>query len=351
MRLRYPLLATALLVLAAASAFGLASFPSASAQGGELNLYNGRHYDTDGQLYERFTAQTGIKVNVIDGDADQLIERIKAEGANSPADLLITVDAGRLWRAESAGLFQPTQSSVLQAAIPAHLRSPEGTWFGLAKRARVIAYARERVDPAELSTYEALADPQWRGRIVVRSSSHVYNQSLIGSLIEANGLDATEAWAGGIAANLARPPQGGDSDQLKAVAAGQADLAITNTYYLARLATSNSPEDQAVFNQLGVFFPNQESGGRGTHVNVSGGGVIKTAPNPASAVAFLEFLTSPEAQLYFAQVSKEYPVVEGVEVDPVLASFGGFTEDRLNAATFGANNQLALLVANRAGWR
>jgi iron(III) transport system substrate-binding protein len=340
-----------LVLLAVALAVGVASFPSALAQSTELNLYNGRHYDTDHELYERFRAQTGIKVNLIDGDADQLIERIKAEGANSPADLLITVDAGRLYRAEEAGLFQPIQSNVLQATIPAHLRSPEGTWFGLAKRARVIAYARDRVDPAELSTYEALADPKWRGRIAVRSSSHVYNQSLIGSLIAAHGVDATASWARGIAANLARPPQGGDTDQLKAVAAGQADLALTNTYYLARLAASNNADDQAIFSKLGVFFPNQGLDERGTHVNVSGGGVIKSAPHPAAAVAFLEFLTGPEAQAYFAQASKEYPVVEGVEIDPVLAGFGSFAEDRLNAATFGANNQQALLIANQAGWR
>ena len=327
------------------------SVPPAAAQGGVLNLYNARHYDTDQALFDGFTAQTGIQVNRIDGDADQLIERIKAEGANSPADVLITVDAGRLWRAQQAGLFQPIESPVLNERVPANLRDPEGHWYGFSTRARVIAYSTERVSPSELSTYEDLADPKWQGRLLVRSSSNVYNQSLAGSLIEANGLDATEAWARGIAANLARPPQGGDTDQLKAIAAGEGDVALTNQYYYLRLLNSSNPADQEVASKVALFFPNQGPGERGTHVNISGGGVVATAPNRDAAIAFLEYLTSESAQANFAEGNYEWPVVAGTAMHPSLEALGTFTIDPLNARAFGANNQLALLIMNRAGWR
>lgn len=320
-------------------------------QGGAVNVYSARHYDTDDALFDGFTAQTGVAVNVIRGTEDELLERIKAEGANSAADVLITVDAGRLWKAQEAGIFQPINSETLNARIPASLREPEGHWFGFSMRARIIAYAKDRVDPSQLSTYEALADPMWKGKILVRSSSHPYNQSLVGSLIEANGLDATQEWARGIAANLARSPQGGDTDQLMGVVAGVGDLAISNTYYVARLRASSNPEQQAAGQALGVFFPNQAPGDRGTHVNVSGGGVIKTAPNRENAVAFLEYLTGDEAQQALANASFEYPAVEGVPPHPILAEMGPFKRDTLNARTFGANNQLALLIMNRAGWR
>jgi iron(III) transport system substrate-binding protein len=322
-----------------------------NAQTRELNLYSSRHYDTDERLYSDFTAQTGIRINRLDGPEDQLIERIISEGANSPADVLLTVDAGRLWRADQAKLFQPTRSEVLESRVPAHLRDPEGHWFGLSKRARVLIYAKDRVSPAQLSTYEALADPAWRGKIVVRSSTHPYNQSLVGSLIEANGLDATQQWAFGIVANLARAPQGGDTDQIKALTAGVGDVAISNHYYLARLIKSSDPAEQAVAAGVGLFFPNQGPGERGTHVNISGGGVIATAPNRDNAVAFLEYLASDSAQDYFARGNNEFPVVEGIELDPVLASWGPFREDTLSAATYGANNRGALFLMDRAGWR
>jgi iron(III) transport system substrate-binding protein len=325
--------------------------PSVRAQAGEVNVYSARHYDTDQALYDGFTAETGVKVNVIQAGEDELIERMKSEGANSPADVLLTVDAGRLWRAQEAGLFQPTRSDVLDARIPANLREPEGHWFGFATRARVIAYARDRVDPTQLSTYEQLADPMWRGKILVRSSAHVYNQSLVGSLLEANGPEATSDWARGIAANLARNPQGGDTDQLKALAAGEGDIAITNTYYYVRLLKSDKPEDRAVADQIGIHFPSQGVGERGTHVNVSGAGVAAYAPNQANAVRFLEYLAGDFAQQSFASASNEYPVVEGVQIDPVLAGLGTFRTDALNARTFGANNQRALLIMNAAGWR
>ncbi len=318
---------------------------------GVVNVYSARHYDTDDTLFNGFTTQTGVAVNVIRGTEDELLERIKAEGANSPADVLITVDAGRLWKAQEVGIFQPTVSETLSARIPANLREPEGHWFGFAMRARIIAYAKDRVDPAQLSTYEALADPMWQGKVLIRSSSHPYNQSLVGSLIEANGLDATQEWAKGIAANMARSPQGGDTDQLMAVVAGTGDLAVSNTYYVARLRASSNPEQQAAGQALGVFFPNQAAGERGTHVNVSGGGVIKSAPNQANAVAFLEYLTGDEAQQQLANASFEFPAVDGVPPHPILAEMGEFRRDTLNAKTFGSNNQLALLIMNRAGWR
>jgi len=268
-----PLLLAALLLAAP----GLSA--PVAAQLGELNLYSARHYDTDDLIYSGFTAKTGVQVNLIEGDADQLIERIKAEGQNSPADVLLTVDAGRLWRATEAGLLQPVESEVLAARIPKSLRDPQGRWFGFSKRVRVIAYSRERVDPSQLSTYEDLADPRWRGKVLVRSSAHVYNQSLVGALIEAHGMDWTEQWARGLVANFARPPQGGDTDQIKAVAAGEGDVAIVNHYYYVRLLTSSNPEERAVAEKVGIVFPNQGEGERGAHVNISGAGVVATAPN------------------------------------------------------------------------
>ena len=256
-----------------------------------VNLYTSRHYDTDDALYEGFTEATGIRVNMVEAKADQLIERLKSEGDNSPADLLVTVDAGRLWRAEQDDLFEPITSSILESAIPSYLRHPDGLWFGLTKRARVIMYNREVVDPSELSTYEDLVDAKWRGRILVRTSTNVYNQSLVGSLIAAHGPEETEAWARGLVANLAREPEGGDTDQIKAAAAGLGDIAISNTYYLARLNKSDDPADQEVADKMRVFFPNQE--GRGTHVNISGAGVLKTSPNKENAKQFFGVLSEP----------------------------------------------------------
>jgi iron(III) transport system substrate-binding protein len=322
---------------------------AAGALAAEVNVYSARHYDTDKSIYTKFTEQTGIKVNIIESKEDELIERIRNEGANSPADVLITVDAGRLSRAQEAGVLQPTRSEVLEKAIPAHLREPNGHWFGLTKRARVLVYNKEVVKPSELSTYEALAEPKWKGRVLIRSSTSVYNQSLAGALLAAHGEKATEEWARGLVANMARRPQGGDTDQIKAVAAGEGDVAVSNTYYFARLASSSKPEDRAVAEKLGVFFPNQSD--RGTHVNISGIGVVKTAPNKDAAVKFIEYLVSPEAQKIFAEGNFEYPVVKGVEVAPILMTWGEFKEDALNAAEFGRNNAEALKIMDRAGWR
>lgn len=314
-----------------------------------LNLYSARHYDTDNALYESFTKKTGIKVNLVEAKAEELIERIKSEGANSPADLIITVDAGNLSRAKEAGILQPVSSKVLETAVPASLRDPEGHWFGLSKRARVIVYNKDKVKPSDLSTYEALTDPKWKGRILVRSSNNVYNQSLVGSMLEVNGPQKTEEWARGVVANFARPPEGNDTAQIKAVAAGQGDIAIANSYYVARLLKSDKPEDKAIAQKIGVFFPNQNE--RGAHVNISGGGVVKTAPNKEGAIKFLEYMVSPEAQESFAKSNYEYPVLEGAALDPVVASLGQFKADATNAAAFGKNNPEALKIMDRAGWK
>ena len=315
----------------------------------EVNLYSSRHYDTDVALYESFTEETGIEVNLIEGSEDELIERIKAEGRNSPADVLITVDAGRLWRADQAGILQPVSSAVLEQRIPANLRHPEGKWFGLSKRLRGVVYAKDRVDPAEITAYEDLADPAWEGRVCIRSSTNVYNQSLVGSMIETLGVEETEAWAKGLVANMARPPQGGDTDQIKAVAAGECDVAVVNHYYLARLIKSDSEEDRAVAEQVGIVFPNQD--GRGAHANVSGAGVVAAAPNRDNAVKFLEYLTTPEAQEYFAQGNNEFPVVAEVKADPVLEAWGEIKTDAVNAAKYGENNPEAVMLMDRAGWK
>lgn len=315
----------------------------------ELNLYSARHYDTDQALYDEFTEQTGIEVNLIEGDADELIERIKSEGDNSPADVLCTVDAGRLWRADQEGLFAPTSSEVLEEAIPENLRHPDGHWFGFSKRARVIMYHKDRVDPADISTYAELADPQWQGKVLIRSSSNIYNQSLVASLIENLGVEETEAWATGVVENMARPPQGGDTDQIKALAAGEGDLAVANTYYLARLINSVAPEDQEVAEVVGVIFPNQD--GRGTHVNISGCGVMANAPNAEAAVQFLEYLVTPDAQSYFADGNNEYPVVEGVSANSTVENLGEFKEDTISATVYGENNPEAVKLFDRVGWK
>lgn len=322
---------------------------SPSGDGNSLNLYSARHYDSDQELYDGFSKKTGIQINVVEADADQLIERIRSEGANSPADVLITVDAGRLWRAQEAGILRPISSPVLQAAVPANLRDPKGQWFGFSKRARVIMYNKDRVNPADLSTYEALADPQWRGKILARSSTNVYNQSLVGSLLAVHGSQATEAWVQKLVANFARPPEGNDTSNIQAVAAGVGDLTIANTYYLARLLKSANDEEKAAAQQIGVFFPNQRD--RGAHVNISGGGVLKTARHLDAATRFLEYLVSSEAQEIFAQGNHEYPVVKDAAQDSVIAGFGRFKEDSVSAATFGRNNADALQIMDRAGWR
>ena len=334
---------------AAVAASQISKIKPGLTQNKQINLYSSRHYNTDDELYDIFTSQTGIKVNLIEGKADELIERIKSEGANSPADILITVDAGRLWRAEQGGIFAPVSSQVLTTKIPANLRHPNNLWFGFTKRARVIMYNKNTVDPAQLSTYENLADSQWKNRLVIRSSSNIYNQSLVAGLIEVHGEQEVEQWCRGVVSNFARSPEGNDRAQIEAVAAGFADLAVANTYYLPRYAKDPDPAKQAIFKQIGVFFPNQSD--RGTHVNISGGGLVKNAPNQENAIAFLEYLASDAAQTFFAQGNNEYPVVAGTPVDPIVASFGTFKEDTTNVVAYGANNAKAVQIMDRAGWK
>lgn len=325
----------------------LTLFP-ASVFAAEVNVYTARHYPGDDELYERFEEETGIQVNVIDGSGDALLERIKAEGSRSPADVFITVDAGRLWAAEEAGIFQPVDSGILVETVPEEFRHPENLWFGLSKRARVLFYSKDRVNPEELSTYEALSDPEWEGRVLIRSSSNVYNQSLLGMILAENGEEAASDWATGMVANFARTPQSNDTGQIKAVAAGIGDVAVANHYYYARLVLSENPEDQAVVEEVGIFFPNQET--TGTHVNISGGGVVKNAQNRAEAIQFLEFLVSPEAQAVLAAGNAEFPVNQDAPVPDVLSEYE-FKENTTSAATIGENNPEAIRIFDRAGWR
>ena len=331
------------------SVFALASAPGFAADD-IVNLYSSRHYPSDRELYAGFTRASGIKVNLIEASENALIERVRGEGARSPADVLITTDAGRLWHAEQAGLLQPVKSSVLDARIPASFREAGGKWFGFSLRARVIAYNKAKVQPSEIPNYEALADPKWKGRICVRSGTHIYNLSLMGALIEHLGKNKAEQWAKAVKANLARDPKGGDTDQIRGVAAGECDVAITNHYYYARLARSAKPADRTVAAKVGIVFPNQSSWG--AHVNISGAGVAKHAPNRAAAIKFLEYLASDEAQRHFSEGNNEWPVVASVKVtDPVLVSFGEFKYDQLNVAAFGRNQPSAQKIYDLAAWK
>lgn len=342
--------AAGLTALAALAAVGLAvKEKTGHAEAGELNLYTSRHYQTDEALYARFTERTGIRVNRLEGKGDALIERIRNEGANSPADLLITVDAGRLWRAEKAGLFQPVHSEILEARIPARLRDPDGLWFGVSTRARLIFYNKNDPELSEIKTYDDLADPRLKGKLCIRSSGNIYNQSLLAARIAEQGEAAAEAWARGVVANFARHPQGGDTDQIRSVAAGECGVAVANSYYFARLLASGEPADREVAARVGVIFPDQ--GGRGAHVNVSGAGVLKHAPNKEAAVKFLEYLVSEEAQHYFADGNNEYPVVDGVAPNSVLAELGAFKADGLNISALGENQPAAQRIFDRVGWQ
>ena len=334
--------------------------PKRSLAQGEVNLYSSRHYNTDDELYRNFERITGIRVNLIEAKADALLERIKNEGANSPADIFMTVDASRLWRAQKAGIFAPVPAgipgltpdkdalTVLQERIPRSLRHPRNLWFGVSKRARVIMYNKDRVNPADLSTYEDLANPKWRGKILIRSSSHVYNQSLVASLVASLGQEAVTDWTQGFVANFARPPQGNDRAQIEGAASGLGDIAIANTYYLPRYAKDKDPGKQAIFRKIGVFFPNQ--GDRGAHVNISGAGLVRTAPHQEAAIKFLEYLSSPVAQVFFAQANNEYPAVEGTPLDPVVAGFGQFKADDINVGRFGPNIPTAVQIMDRMSW-
>ncbi len=338
---------------AAALALGAVMVGSVAAPAlaaGELNLYSSRHYDTDERLYSNFEKATGITLNRIEGKADQLIERIRSEGANSPADVLLTVDAGRLWRADQAGLFQPVDSAVLNARIPQHLRHPSGHWFGFSQRARVIFYDKARVTPDQVSTYQSLADPALKDMVCTRSSGNIYMLSLMSAMIAHVGPTLASEWAQGMWNNRARDPEGGDTDQLRGIASGQCAIAVSNTYYFARaLRKQVKGLDAAALGKIGWVFPNQN--GTGTHVNISGGGVIATAPNKENAVRFLEYLASAEAQEYFSAGNDEYPAVPGTGLSASVAQLGLFRQDTLNLDTLGRNQAEAQKIYDRLGYK
>jgi iron(III) transport system substrate-binding protein len=336
----------------AAAALALATLPAAALAAEEpvLNLYSARHYQTDEALYANFTKATGIRINRIEAGDDQLLERLKSEGANSPADVLLIVDAARLGQAEQLGMFRPVRSKTLEERIPASLRDPEGEWFGFSTRGRVIVYSKAALTAQDVATYASLADPKLKGKVCTRSGAHPYNLSLIASRIAHVGEAKAEEWAKGVVANLARKPQGGDTDQIKAVAAGECAAAISNTYYYARLLRSTKPEDRDVVAKTAVVFPDQAT--YGTHVNITGAGVLKNAPHPNNAARFLEYLASDEAQVYFADGNNEWPVVRGAKVkNAALDAMGDFKSDPLPIADLSKNTAAAQRIADRAGWR
>jgi iron(III) transport system substrate-binding protein len=321
-----------------------------TAQEKTLNLYTARHYSTDESFYTGYTKATGIKINRIEGGEDALFERIKAEGANSPADVFLTVDAARLWRAEQAGIFAPLKSAVLDKRIPTASRGADNKWFGFSARARVIAYDKSKIKPAELARYEDLANSKWKGQICVRPSSHPYNLSLISSLISHLGEEKATEWARGVTANLARPPRGGDTDQLKGVEVGECSIAISNHYYYLRLMRSEKPEERALVEKVGIIWPNQAD--RGTHINISGGGLLQNAPNRDAGIKFLEYLSSDAAQTLFAKGNNEWPIVKGAKLDnPALESLGQFKTDSLPLANLGKSQAAAQRIADKVGWK
>ncbi|WP_286239672.1 Fe(3+) ABC transporter substrate-binding protein [Neptuniibacter halophilus] len=335
--------------LVAAVSISTALPVNAFAADGMVNVYSARKEALIKPLLDRFSEQTGITVNLVTGKADALLKRLEVEGSASPADLFVTVDAGRLHRAKEAGVLQVSGSDTLTQRIPTSLRDADGYWYGMSQRARTIFYVKGKVDPSELSSYEDLADPKWKGRICIRSSNNIYNQSLVASMIDASGVEKTEAWAKGLVANFAKPPAGGDTDQLKAAAAGVCDLAIANTYYFGRLLNSNKPDLQAVAGKLGVFWPNQDD--RGVHMNVSGVGVTKHARNVDNAIKLMEFMASDESQAWYAEVNNEYPVVEGAKISDTLSGLGQFKADDIVLSKLGDNNRAAVELMDRAGWK
>jgi iron(III) transport system substrate-binding protein len=314
-----------------------------------VNVYSDRNYDTDKKLYKVFTKETGIKVNLIEGKSDELIERLAREGKDSKADVLITADAGRLHKAKEQNLLQPVTSDGLTKNVPENLRDIDNQWFALTMRARVIVYSKDRVKPAELSTYENLTDAKWNGKILVRPSSSIYNQSLLASFIAVDGEDKAKAWAKGIVANLGRDPKGNDRDQAKAVVAGQGDIAIMNTYYIGKMLNSAEAEEVKVAKQVGVFFPNQDT--TGTHVNISGAGVTSATKNKDNAVKLIEFLSGIESQKKFAEANYEYPVNPDVEPSELLKSWGEFKKQDINISKLGELNKKSVQLLNEVGWK
>jgi iron(III) transport system substrate-binding protein len=336
------------------SILALAAAAGHAEENNVLNLYSARHYQTDEQLYSDFTKQTGIRINRIEADDNALLERLKNEGKNSPADVILMVDAARLWRAQIDGMFQPVKSKILEGRIPAKLRgNDEGQgaeWYGFSTRARLIIYNKDTIKPENIATYESLAEPKNKGKVCTRSGSHPYMLSLLGSLIERDGEAATEKWAQGVVNNFARPPRGGDTDQIKGVASGECGVALANSYYYVRLLRSTKPEDKEMMSKVGFVWPNQKSGG--THLNVSGGGVAKHAPHRDAAVKFLEYLASESAQAYFANGNNEWPVVaSAIAKNPTLEALGKFKAENISIATIGKNQIAAQKILDRANYK
>ncbi|WP_454598950.1 extracellular solute-binding protein [Qipengyuania sp. SM2507] len=314
-----------------------------------VNLYSARHYDSDQVLYDRFTEETGIAINLMEGSADELVARMTSEGENSPADLFIAADAGALWRAQQAGLFQPVTSATLDDRIPANLREPAGNWYGFMRRARVVAYDPARVQPEEIDDYAKLATPRFRGKICVRSSDSVYNLSLVGALIEAWGEERAEQWVRGVVANMARQPEGGDRDQIRAVGAGVCEVALTNSYYYIRMASGDDAADRAVTDKVALGFPSLD--GQGAHVNISGGGVARNAPNRDNAVKLLEFFASADTQRHIAANNNEFPASPNVPAPAPVDAYADFTAHPMSVAAFAARQPQAQSLMSAAGWR
>lgn len=332
-----------------AMVLGIWTLAGAAQAAEEVNLYSARKEELIKPLLDKFAAKTGIKINLVTGKEDALLARLKSEGRNSPADLLLTSDAGRLHRAQEAGVLAPVDSATLRKLVPAHYRDPQGRWFGLSVRARPMAFVTQRVHANELSTYEALAERKWKGRICIRSSDNIYNQSLVASMIAHRGVEATEAWARGFVANFARPPVGGDRDQVLAAAAGQCDVVIVNTYYLAAMLTDKDSAQREAAQKLAVFWPNQQD--RGAHVNVSGIGLTAAARHRDHAVKLIEYLAGDEAQAWYAEVNHEYPIRPSIPVGKTLAAMGKFKADTLNLHQLGQYNAEAVKLMDRAGWK
>ncbi len=314
-----------------------------------VNVYSARQEALIKPLLDRFSAETGIAVNLVTGDGDALLARLRNEGLNSPADLLLTSDAGNLYRAQQADLLQPVSSPALEAAVPANLRSDEGYWYGLSLRARVLVYAPDRVAAAELSDYAALAAPSWQQRICVRSSGNIYNQSMVAGMLASQGAEATQAWLQGFVANFARPPQGGDRDQIKAVASGQCDVALVNSYYLGGMLNSDDAEERAAAEAVRLFWPNQA--GRGVHVNISGAGITRSATHIEEARQLIEFMLREDSQQWYAEANNEYPVRPGVAPSALLQSWGEFKADPLDVSELGRLNAQAVMAMDQANWK
>jgi len=344
MKRNFKLSALVALVISLAACGG----PSSSTEE-VVNVYTHRHYQADDELFSKFTEETGIKVNIVNASADELIQRLETEGENSIADILITVDAGRLYRAQEKDLLQPVSTEKLLANIGPEFREANGYWYGITYRARIIAYAKDRVNPEDIKTYEDLADPKWKGKVVIRSSENIYNQSLLASIIVAEGEEKAKEWAAGVVANMARSPKGSDRDQVKAVAAGEGDIAVVNTYYIGLMLNDKNEEERKAGQTVGIIFPNQAD--RGTHINISGVAVTKYAPNKENAIKLLEFLSDEPAQKTLASLNYEYPINPKVSKDAILEEWGDFKTDDIDLSLLGKYNSEAVRIFGEVGWK